>query len=98
MPSRQRDGDQLIRDAVIVVHSELSHGSKYALLDDVCWTLLELEGKCAGCRYWSRRARPERPGVVVGNGHVSHARCAKGSAAHAATSAGVTSSSRSLVV
>lgn len=60
MPYRQRDRDQLIRDAVIAVHSELSYGSKYALLDNVCWTLSELDGKYIGCRFWSRRALEER--------------------------------------
>jgi hypothetical protein len=60
MPSRGRNREQLIRDAVIAVHSELSYGSKFALLDNVCWTLSELEGKYAGCRFWSRRALDQR--------------------------------------
>jgi hypothetical protein len=60
MPSRQRDRDQLVRDAIIALDSAMSDGSKYALLDDVSWVLSELDGKYEGCRYWSARALAER--------------------------------------
>jgi hypothetical protein len=59
-PSRQRDREQLMRDAVIAIGSNLTYGSKYALLDNICWTLSELDGKYEGCRYWSTRAIAQR--------------------------------------
>jgi hypothetical protein len=60
MPSRQRDRKQLMRDAVLASESALSDGSKYALLDNDCWTLSELAGKYEGCRYWSKRTLAQR--------------------------------------
>lgn len=45
---------------MIAIGSQLSYGSKYALLDNICWTLSEREGKYAGCRFWSRRALDQR--------------------------------------
>ncbi len=58
--SRQRDLGQLTRDAMIAIGSLLSYGSQYALLDNVCWTLSELDGKHAGCRFWSSQALDQR--------------------------------------
>lgn len=49
-----------MRDAIIAIGSSLTYGSKYALLDNVCWTLSELDGKYEGCRYWSTRAIARR--------------------------------------
>lgn len=54
--SRRRNREQLEADAIIVLKSDLSYGSKYALLDNICWTLSELDGKYEGCRWWSRQA------------------------------------------
>ena len=49
-----------MRDAILTIGSSLTYGSKYALLDNVCWTLSELDGKYEGCRYWSTRAIAQR--------------------------------------
>ncbi len=37
-PSRRRTRDQLVADTLVTLRSPLSHGSKYALLDNICWT------------------------------------------------------------
>ena len=38
-------------------------GSKYALLDNVCWIWSEFEGKIDGCRWWSEAALARRADV-----------------------------------
>lgn len=53
---RHRTRAQLVGDAILAIKSGLSYGSKYALLDNICWTLSELDGKYQGCRWWSRQA------------------------------------------
>lgn len=54
--SRRRTREQLGDGAIIALKSDLTYGSKYALLDNICWTISELDGKYEGCRWWSRQA------------------------------------------
>ena len=54
---RFRTREQLIADATIAINSHLSIGSKYALLDNICWVWSEFDGKLEGCRWWSKEAR-----------------------------------------
>ena len=53
---RFRTRDQLASDASLALASEMSIGSKYALLDNICWVWSEFDGKIDGCRWWSRDA------------------------------------------
>ena len=53
---RFRTREQLTRDASLTLSSEMSVGSRYALLDNICWTWSEFDGKIDGCRWWSRDA------------------------------------------
>ena len=55
-PFRRRTRDQLVADALITLRSPLTYGSKYALLDNICWSWSELAGTYHGCRWWSREA------------------------------------------
>lgn len=53
---RKRNRDTLIADAAHSLNSLLSVGSKYALLDDICWKWSEFDGKIDGCRWWTAAA------------------------------------------
>ena len=53
---RYRDRATICRDASIVLFSDLSYGTKYAVVSEITWVWSEFDGKLKGCRYWSERA------------------------------------------
>jgi hypothetical protein len=55
-----RSKETIAADVAAVLASDLSWGTKYAVLADAIWTWTEYEGKHEGCRYWSSLARRHR--------------------------------------
>lgn len=53
---RYREKDTMIRDLVRVLNSDLSYGTKYAVLFEMLWIWTEFDGKYLGCSYWSNEA------------------------------------------
>jgi hypothetical protein len=53
---RYREKDTMISDLVGVLNSDLSYGTKYAVLFEILWIWTEFDGKYMGCRYWSNEA------------------------------------------
>lgn len=57
---KYRTKRQMAADVAYVLAAPLSYGTKFAVLNNVCWTWTEFDGKYRGCRYWSKMARMAR--------------------------------------
>lgn len=58
--NRYRSREDLVADVAAALASTLTVGSKYALLDNICWTWSEFDGKLEGCRWWTAAALASR--------------------------------------
>ena len=57
---RYRTKDVIAKDVAFVLDSQLSYGTKFAVLSDVTWVWTEFDGKYRGCAYWSKKAVRQR--------------------------------------
>ena len=53
---RYRTKEQICKDLALVLRSELSYGTKFAVLSEITWVWTEFHGKYDGCKYWSKEA------------------------------------------
>ena len=53
---RFRSKETIINDVYNVLKSDLSYGTKFAVIHDVTWVWTEFYGKYVGCPYWSEEA------------------------------------------
>lgn len=54
---RYRSKETICRDLAIVLGSELSYGTKFAVVSEVTWVWSEFHGKHQGCKHWSEKAK-----------------------------------------
>jgi hypothetical protein len=55
--ARFRSKKEICHDLSIVLNSQLSYGTKYAVLAEITWVWSEYAGKYKGCKYWSVKAK-----------------------------------------
>lgn len=53
---KYRTKEQMLQDALIILNAPISYGTKYVVLDNICWLWSENQGKYEGCMYWSQQA------------------------------------------
>lgn len=54
-----RTEDEMISDSMFIINAPIKYGTKFAVLDDICWKWTEFNGKYKGCQYWSKQALKE---------------------------------------
>lgn len=54
--NRYRSKETICKDLAYVLSSEVSYGTKYAVVHEITWIWSEFNGKHQGCKYWSEKA------------------------------------------
>jgi hypothetical protein len=49
----------MVIDLTKVLNSDLTYGTKHAVIHNIQWSWTEFDGKYEGCRYWSEAAREQ---------------------------------------
>ena len=53
---RYRTKDDMAKDVAFILKADVAYGTKYAVINDVCWVWTGFTGKYLGCPYWSKMA------------------------------------------
>lgn len=56
---RYRSKETICKDVAFILNTDLSYGTKFAVLADITWVWSEFYGKYKGCKYWSKEAKSE---------------------------------------
>ncbi|NRY64160.1 hypothetical protein [Clostridium beijerinckii] len=51
-----RTREEMICDSIFIIKAPLTYATKYAMIDNICWSWTEYNGKYKGCEYWSEGA------------------------------------------
>lgn len=66
---RYRSKEQICRDLSLILKSDLTHGTKVAVINEILWVWSEFNGKYVGCPWWSHEALKSFDGDVCGYIH-----------------------------
>lgn len=53
---RFRTKEQICNDIEFIIMSDVSYGTKFAVISEITWVWTEYYGKYDGCKYWSEQA------------------------------------------
>jgi len=51
-----RTKDDIANDVAFILKADITYGTKYGVINEVCWVWTGFTGKYKGCPYWSKMA------------------------------------------